>query len=78
MQARAELSAKALGDEMSDKPFILGETFSAADIMLGYKAMLAERFLPELGNGPFHGSSCHARRLQDGLDLVGELWRSRQ
>lgn len=47
MQARAELSAKALGDEMSDKPFILGETFSAADIMLGYTVMLAERFLPE-------------------------------
>ena len=47
MQSRAELSAKALGDEMSDKPFILGETFSAADIMLGYTVMLAERFLPE-------------------------------
>ena len=46
MRARAELSARALGDEISDKPFILGETFSAADIMLGYTVMLAERFLP--------------------------------
>ena len=45
MQARAALSAKALGDEMSDKIFILGETFSAADIMLGYTLMLADRFL---------------------------------
>ena len=45
MQARAALSAKALGDEMSDKTFILGETFSAADIMLGYTLMLADRFL---------------------------------
>ena len=45
MQARAALSAKALGNEMSDKTFILGETFSAADIMLGYTLMLADRFL---------------------------------
>jgi glutathione S-transferase len=30
---------------MSDKTFILGETFSAADIMLGYTLMLADRFL---------------------------------
>jgi glutathione S-transferase len=32
---------------MTDRTFILGERFTAADIMLGYTLMLAERFLPQ-------------------------------
>lgn len=47
MQARAMLSAEALGAEVASKAFILGDDFSAADIMLGYTLMLAERFLPD-------------------------------
>ena len=47
MQNRAQLCAQALGDAMTDRTFILGERFTAADIMLGYTLMLAERFLPQ-------------------------------
>lgn len=47
MQNRALLSAQAVGAAVKDRPFILGEQFTAADIMLGYTLMLAERFLPQ-------------------------------
>ena len=46
MQHRAALSTEAVGAEMADKSYILGDAFSAADISLGYTLMLAERFLP--------------------------------
>ena len=47
MQNRALFSAQAVGAAVKDRPFILGEQFTAADIMLGYTLMLAERFLPQ-------------------------------
>jgi glutathione S-transferase len=47
MLARGHACAEAVGTAIGDQPFILGETFSAADIMLGYTLMLAERFLPD-------------------------------
>ena len=47
MQYRALLCAQAVGEAITDRSFILGERFTAADIMLGYTVMLAERFLPQ-------------------------------
>ena len=47
MLARGHACAEAVGTAIGDQPFILGEAFSAADIMLGYTLMLAERFLPD-------------------------------
>jgi glutathione S-transferase len=47
MQARGRLCAEAVGAAIGDQHYVLGESFSAADIMLGYTLMLAERFLPE-------------------------------
>lgn len=46
MQARSHLCMQALNDELADKPYLLGDTFSAADIMMGYSMMLAERMAP--------------------------------
>ena len=46
MQARSHLCMQALDDELATKPFLLGETFSAADIMMGYSMMLCERLAP--------------------------------
>jgi glutathione S-transferase len=37
-----------VGDAVASSDFILGDDFSAADIMMGYALMLAERFLPQL------------------------------
>ena len=36
MQARARLCLQALGDALSKRPYLLGNEFSAADIMMGY------------------------------------------
>jgi len=47
MLSRGRVCAEAVGTAIGDQPFILGDNFSAADIMLGYTLMLAERFLPE-------------------------------
>lgn len=47
MQARGLVCAEAVGAAIGDEAYILGKTFSAADIMLGYTLMLAERFLPD-------------------------------
>ena len=47
MLSRGRVCAEAVGTAIGDQSFILGDTFSAADIMLGYTLMLAERFLPE-------------------------------
>ena len=46
MQGRAHLCMQALNDELSDKPYLLGDTFSAADIMMGYSMLLGERLAP--------------------------------
>lgn len=47
MLGRGRVCAEAVGTAVGDQSFILGDTFSAADIMLGYTLLLAERFLPE-------------------------------
>jgi glutathione S-transferase len=44
MQNRAQVCAQAVGAAVADRTFILGEQFTAADIMLGYTLMLADRF----------------------------------
>lgn len=46
MQARAHLCLKAVDAAITGQEFILGASFSAADIMLGYSIMLCERFAP--------------------------------
>jgi glutathione S-transferase len=46
MQARARLCMDTLEQALADRPYLLGEEFSAADIMTGYSLMLAEWLLP--------------------------------
>ena len=46
MKARARLALSAVEDAITGKEFILGSSFSAADIMLGYSLMLCEKFAP--------------------------------
>ena len=46
MKARAGLSLKAVDDAINGKEFILGTSFTAADIMLGYSIMVCEKFAP--------------------------------
>jgi glutathione S-transferase len=46
MRGRVEVCLKAVDDELCDKEHLLGETFSAADIMMGYSVMLARSFVP--------------------------------
>ncbi len=47
MQDRAQLCVEALDKAVAEHDYILGNEFSAADIMLGYSLMLAQSFLPE-------------------------------
>ncbi len=47
MQDRAQLCVEALNSAVAEQDYILGNEFSAADIMLGYSLMLAQRFLSE-------------------------------
>ena len=47
MQARAWLCVEALDAALVDRDYLLGEAFSAADIMTGYSLMLAQKFLPQ-------------------------------
>ena len=46
MQERSRLCIQALDPVLADRPYLLGETFSAADIMTGYSLMLATRLVP--------------------------------
>lgn len=46
MQERSRLCVQALDQVLADRPYLLGETFSAADIMTGYSLMLATRLVP--------------------------------
>ena len=46
MAARARLCLEAVSDYMHEREFLCSE-FSAADIMMGYTLMLAERLLPD-------------------------------
>ena len=47
MRNRARLSLSAVNDTLSQQDYIGGDTFTAADIMLGYTIMLATKYLPE-------------------------------
>jgi len=47
MANRAELCVNAVADALSDRQFLLGDEFTAADIMMGYSLMLAHRLIPE-------------------------------
>jgi len=40
---------KVLATALGDKPFILGDTFTMADVMIGHTLMWATKFLGELG-----------------------------
>ena len=46
MQERSRLCIQALEQVLADRPYLLGETFCAADIMTGYSLMLATRRVP--------------------------------
>lgn len=43
MKARARLCSEAVDQALEGRSYLLGDTFSAADIMMGYSVMLAER-----------------------------------
>jgi glutathione S-transferase len=47
MRNRARLCLHALTPQLKQRDYIVGDSFSAADIMLGYSVMLASKYLPE-------------------------------
>ena len=47
MRNRARLCVTAVNDVLQKRDYIVGNRFSAADIMLGYTIMLTLKFLPE-------------------------------
>ena len=47
MQSRARTCAQALDQALVNKPFLLGDEFSAADIMMGYTLRIYPRMLPD-------------------------------
>ncbi len=55
MRNRGRLCIKALVPGLSQRDYIAGENFSAADIMLGYSVMLATKFIPEPLPAPVNG-----------------------
>jgi glutathione S-transferase len=55
MRNRGRLCIKALVPRLSQRDYIAGENFSAADIMLGYSVMLATKFIPEPLPAPVNG-----------------------
>ena len=46
MRARAHLCMKAVGEALEARPYLLGEEFCAADIMMGYSLGLIDRLAP--------------------------------
>jgi glutathione S-transferase len=48
MQERSRACVQALDDELAEHSFIVDDAFSAADIMVGYTLLLAERFAPQV------------------------------
>ena len=48
MRERAMVCVEALDAELTDHAFIVGDDFTAADIMVGYTLLLAERFAPQV------------------------------
>ena len=44
MRARVQVCVDALNDHLAERDFLLGDAFTAADIMTGYTLMLSERF----------------------------------
>ena len=46
MENRAELSLIAVADSIGSNTYLLGDTFTAADIMMGYSIMLGDMLIP--------------------------------
>ena len=47
MANRAALSLIAVGDHVANQAYLLGDTFTAADIMMGYSIQIAEMLTPD-------------------------------
>ena len=47
MQNRSALCLVAVAEQVEHQDYLLGDKFSAADIMMGYSIMLAEMLIPE-------------------------------
>ena len=47
MADRAEVCAVAVGEQVKDRHYLLGDEFTAADIMMGYSVMLVEALIPD-------------------------------
>ena len=48
MGRRAQACLQSVADHMQGRTFLVGETFSAADISMGYSIMLGEMLIPDL------------------------------
>ena len=46
MKGRVQLCLQAVDDALRGQHYLVGDEFSAADIMMGYSVMLAQRFVP--------------------------------
>jgi glutathione S-transferase len=47
MADRAAACAVAVGEQVKDRQYLLGDKFTAADIMMGYTVMLVEALIPD-------------------------------
>ena len=47
MANRAEVCLQAVGQHVVDHPYLVADTFSAADISMGYSLMLADMLIPD-------------------------------
>ncbi|MEZ5557583.1 MAG: glutathione S-transferase [Pseudomonadales bacterium] len=47
MQDRANLCAQAVDQALAGRSYLLGDSFTAADVMTGYTVMLAKQLVPE-------------------------------
>jgi len=44
MKGRARLCSIAVDQALKDRSYLLGEEFTAADVMMGYSVMIAQRY----------------------------------
>lgn len=62
MKARVRLCCEAVDAALQGKSYLLGSEFTAADIMMGYSALLASRFVPL---APYASLSAYWTRLSE-------------
>ncbi len=62
MQDRSHLCMEAIDPLVANQPFLLGDTFSAADIMMGYSLLLASRMAP---TADYPNTQAYWARLQE-------------